>query len=272
MRLKLNNASKTIDKWHNLLQKGQYQPLITVWSGPKGTRRHLYKGWKSKRKHHFLSDGERRLGILMDAKPETINFFEQYPLWDIKLCVDIAVEMGIKYPCDIDGEAYILSTDFMCFEMDAANPATPVIQVARTYKTIDSFDRDLKHPVSVTRTLQKLELEKRYYKEIGIKFVLETDASVSVEKAKNLKWAKGCLTYIHECVQHELAFNNTFIELAVRLVKPLKNIIVMTAKRIGISQSDAHGLFQWGIWTQRLPVDLDKKIWMCRPVNLLRVD
>lgn len=187
MLLKFNKALKTLDKWHDALDKKRYEPLIKVWSGPKGTRRHLYKGAKSKRNHHFLSDGERRLGIIKDSLPETVNYFEQYPLWDLELCVRIAIDMGIKYPCDEEGEAYVLSTDFYCLETDLADNNLATKEVARTYKTLDSLDREIKHPVSVTRTLQKLELERRYYEDKQIPFVLETDHNVSVNCAYNLQ-------------------------------------------------------------------------------------
>ncbi|MDC2887613.1 hypothetical protein [Psychrosphaera algicola] len=81
MILKLNNVNKILTNWLDSLSKGKYEPLIKVWSGPKGTRRHLYKGIKSGRTHHFLSDGEKRLGIVRDSLPETVDYFEQYPLY-----------------------------------------------------------------------------------------------------------------------------------------------------------------------------------------------
>ena len=272
MLLKFNKALKTLDKWHDALDKKQYEPLIKVWSGPKGTRRHLYKGAKSKRNHHFLSDGERRLGIIRDSLPETVNYFEQYPLWDLELCVRIAIDMGIKYPCDEEGEAYVLSTDFYCLETDLADNNLATKEVARTYKTLDSLDREIKHPVSVTRTLQKLELERRYYEDKQIPFVLETDHNVSVNCAYNLKWSKGCLKYIHEIKHHQQPFFMAFVEMAsLYFETPLQEVIQRVSHRLGLSYDDGFGLFQWGIWSHQLPIDLDIKIDVFKPVPLLEV-
>lgn len=272
MLLKFNKAKKIIDQWQELIDKKQYEPLIKVWSGPKGTRRHLYKGVKSGREHHFLSDGERRLGIIRDSLPETVNYFEQYPLDDLLLCVEIAVEMGIKYPCDADGEAYVLSTDFMCLESDLSQSEPTINQVARTYKTLDSFDTQIKHPVSVTRTLQKLELERRYYAEKKIPFILETDADVSVNCADNLKWAKGCLSYIQDIIEHQTNFFFEFIKVATLYFESsLAEVIEKTCQKIGIDYSDGFGLFQWGVWSHQLPIDLDKKIKVFEPVPLIEV-
>ncbi|MCV2883431.1 hypothetical protein OE749_01805 [Aestuariibacter sp. AA17] len=97
MRIRLNKATSIIETWLNTLAKGQYEPLIKAWSGPKGTRRHFFSGIKTERRHHFLSDGEKRLGLVREAQPETVSFYEQYPLYDLELCIDLSVEMGIVH-------------------------------------------------------------------------------------------------------------------------------------------------------------------------------
>ncbi|GGE82197.1 hypothetical protein GCM10008027_03600 [Pseudoalteromonas gelatinilytica] len=79
MRIKLNKAIKTIETWLNKLAKDQYEPLIKVWSGPKGTRRHFFSGIKSERSHHFLSDGEKRLGLVREVKHGVRSFFLPNP-------------------------------------------------------------------------------------------------------------------------------------------------------------------------------------------------
>ena len=80
MKVKINRANKIITAWLKLLSDGTYDPLIKVWSGPKGTRRHLLKGFKAKQNHHFLSDGEYRAGVYYESLPNVIDYFEQFPL------------------------------------------------------------------------------------------------------------------------------------------------------------------------------------------------
>lgn len=78
-----------------------------------------------------------------------------------------------------------MSTDLLCREYDPIKKK--VIKVARSYKPMDSLDFKSKHPISVHRTLFKLELERRYYEELGILYRLITDAHISKTCAHNLK-------------------------------------------------------------------------------------
>ena len=131
MKIKINKARKIITTWLDLLAKGDYEPIIKVWSGPKGTRRHLFRGGKSHRSHHFLSDGEYRFGIYAESLSHTINYFELSPLYNIEKAIGIANEMGIRYPTDRDGEAYVMSTDFLCWEYDSE--LHKMVKIARSY-------------------------------------------------------------------------------------------------------------------------------------------
>ena len=40
---------------------------------------------------------------IMKSLPNVIDYFEQFPLWDIELAVRIAHEMNIRYPMDKGG-------------------------------------------------------------------------------------------------------------------------------------------------------------------------
>jgi hypothetical protein len=267
MIIKLNKASKLIEAWLNKLAKGQYEPWIKVWSGPKGTRRHFFNGIKSNRNHHFLSDGEKRLGLVREALPETVDFYEQYPLYDIDLCIQLSVEMGIKYPVDENGEACVLSTDLFCQEIDFTTGE--IIKVARTYKPIATFLKETKHPVSITRTLQKLELERRYYQEKKIPFHIETDLNISKNHADNLVWTRKSAEYLQEFVHHSEKFTYEFINIAIsRPESHITELIELTKRKLGISFSDGMALFQWGIWSQLIPADLEQPIYMFEPLML----
>lgn len=266
MRIKLNKATKRLLAWIEQFAKGNYNPIVTVWNSSKGNRRHIMEGVKSGREHHFLSDGEYREGIYRESLPQTRVYFEQFPLWDIERAIRIAHDMGIKYPVDADGEAYILSTDFLCEDINLKTGE--ISKVARSYKPIDSLSIETKHPVSVTRTFQKIELEYRYYKEIGVNFELITNLNISETCATNLKWARKPAFFVHEFIQHEEAFLYSFLNHWQRdPLNILRGNLVRTSENLNISYSDALCLFQWCLWTHKLPVDLEKKINPLRPIS-----
>jgi hypothetical protein len=270
MKIRINKAKKTISKLLDSLAKGQYDPLIKVWSGPKGTRRHLFRGVKDGLNHQFLSDGEKRLGVYRESLPQTVAFYEQYPLWDIERCIRIAHEMGMRYPMDEHNEAYILSTDLMCREADQEIGKS--VLIARTYKPIASFLKESKHPVSIARTLAKLELERRYYEEIDIDFHIETDLFVSKICEKNLLWAREPVRFIAQLFEHQISLNYSLVDSVIG--KPdevLRYHIEYAARKAGVNYSDAFALTQWGIWTHQVPVDLDSEINAFRPLALTEV-
>ena len=270
MRIKLNKAKKEIDKHLNELSKGHYVGQVQVWNSPKITRRHFFRGIKSGRNHHFLSDGEKRLGLVREALPETVNFFEQYPLWDIDRCIRISVEMGIKYPVDKDGEAYILSTDLFCLELDFKTKQ--VNKMARTYKPVASFLTETNQANSVTRTLQKLELERRYYEEVHIPFVIETDLNISKVYADNLVWARKSAEYREEFIKHEEKFIYAFTNAVYTHPEDcIKESLERVCIKQGIIYSDAMALFQWGIWTHKIPANLEHSIHVLEPLMLKEV-
>ena len=268
MKIKINRAEKILFKWMRKINQGQYEPIIKVWSGPKSTRRHLLRGFKSERNHHFLSDGEYRTGIYYESLPKTINYFEQFPLWDMGRAIRIAHEMGIKYPQDKDREAYVMSTDLLCLEL---NPEEGGFRkVARSYKPLDSFLT--KHPVSISRTLDKLELERRYYEEEGISFELITDADISKRCASNLKACRQAAWYKDELIVHEEAFMHAFLEEWFTSPNEIiKVLLEKISRKLGISYSDCYGLFQWGIWTHQIPADLECPINPLRPLIMNEV-
>lgn len=225
------------------------------------------RGFKANHDHHFLSDGEYRNGIHQESLPTTIDFFEQFPLWDIARAIRIASEMGVRYPTDKNGEAYIMSTDLLCREID--EETNQLVKVARSYKPIDTLLHECKHPRSVARTFEKLEIERRYYEEMNIRFELITDMHISKNCAQNLKVNRASAWYREEFIQHEKRFMPTFLTACVE--NPGNELRVNLERLLpvlGVSYSDAFALFQWGIWTHQIPADLEVLINPFRPLAL----
>ena len=268
MKVRVNTATKLLSTWAKRSDT-QYEPLIKVWNSPKGNRRHLLKGYKAApRQHHFLSDGEKRAGIYYESLPSVIDYFEQYPLLDLERAIRIAAEMNIRYPTNYnDGEAYVLSTDLLCREYDS--DTHDIVFVARSYKPLDSLDFQSKHPVSLNRTFEKLELERRYYEELGIRFELVTDANISKTCAYNLKYFRNAAWLKHEYIAHQERFirelmNTWFAKPDV----PFNQLLPALIPKLGLSYSDLEMLFDYCAWSHAIPVDLEVKFHRFRPLTL----
>jgi len=130
-------------------------------------------GHKSKRVHHFLSRNELNYFFLLEWSDKVLDIREQFPLFDVELATDIAHKIGISYPRDnVSGFPYILTCDFMITTMDGLK--------ARTIKCASELQNK--------RTLEKLEIERRYWECMGIDWKIVTENEIPRQKCLNIEW------------------------------------------------------------------------------------
>jgi hypothetical protein len=120
-----------------------------------------------------MSNNELAYFYILDWSEEVTDIREQYPLLDIDCAVNIAAQAGIKYPVDnVSGFPYVLTCDFMVTTLNGLK--------ARTIKMME----ELKN----IRTLEKLEIERRYWLTQGIEWKVVTEREILYKKAKNIEW------------------------------------------------------------------------------------
>ncbi|WP_000202886.1 TnsA endonuclease N-terminal domain-containing protein, partial [Vibrio sp. RC586] len=125
-----------------------YQPWLTVRDLPSAGRSHRIWGFQTQRTHHLLSDLELAAFFLFDWNPSVTDIREQYPL-RLEDTIELAVQARIHHP-EVRGQIQVMSTDFL---VDTNKPELP--RMAIQVKT----SSDLSNP----RTIEKLELERRYW-------------------------------------------------------------------------------------------------------------
>ena len=131
------------------------------------------KGRTTGRVHHLMSNNELAYFYILDWSESVTDIREQYPLIDLELAVEIAAQSGIKYPTDnMSGYPYVLTCDFMI--------TTSGGHKARTIKMTSELND--------FRTLEKLEIERRYWLEQGVDWKIVTEREISFQKAKNIEW------------------------------------------------------------------------------------
>lgn len=154
-----------------------YKPWITIHDFPSRGRSTRTSGWKTNRVHHFLSDHEKRLFYLFEWSDIVVDIREQFPLLDLDLAMNIATDMGIKYPAEAqNGTPYVLTSDFML----SINRKGKSLKVARTVKTSKDLEKK--------RVAEKLEIEKQYWKAKGINWGIVTEKEIPRILADNIEW------------------------------------------------------------------------------------
>lgn len=160
-----------------------YKPWLTVQDFPSLGRASRILGKTTKRVQHFFSDLETRCFYLWDLDERIIDIREHYPLLDIYDVVDTDDINTNTFKDKYTGEAYILTTTFL-------------LTFKNTDGEINYFARSVKPKLALekTTTMEKLEMERRYWKAKTIDWAVITEEDVSIDKAKNIQWIHGVLS------------------------------------------------------------------------------
>ncbi len=154
-----------------------YQPWNKIQDFPSKGRVSRPPGWKTNREHHLFSDNEKRLFYLFEWSDSIIDIREQFPLLDLDLAINIATEMGIKYPKDVNNDTpCVLTTDFML----SVKQGKHIVEKARAFKRV----KDL----GTKSVAEKFELEKRYYAAKRIDWGIITEKEIPMFLVKNIEW------------------------------------------------------------------------------------
>ncbi len=220
-----------------------YIPWLKIQDFSSQGRSHRIPGWKTGRIHHLLSDQEKRTFYLLEWSDAVIDIREQYPLLDLDLAMKIADEMKIKYPENSKNKTpYVLTTDFMItIERDEKT-----VQIARTVKSTQDLEK--------RRTVEKLELERRYYQSQNIDWGIITEKGISKILASNIEW-------VHQ--NYHLA-PTTNIELMASILKErllaqkttITKITTALDREMNLEAGTALSLFKHLIARKEIMVDM----------------
>ncbi|CAG7857138.1 partial Transposon Tn7 transposition protein TnsA, partial [biofilm metagenome] len=158
----------------------EYKPFLTVRDISSKGRSHRLPSITVGRAHHLLSDLELHVFYLLDWDPDVIDIREQFPI-TLSSSQSIAEQMGIAHP-SVKGIDQVVTTDFIVdLQMQGRT-----IRKAISVKYADELDNP--------RTIEKLELERRYWEEKHIPFCIVTELQIPKPFVKNVQWFQPYLT------------------------------------------------------------------------------
>jgi hypothetical protein len=128
------------------------------------------------RLHHFHSGIELAAFLIFDWYTTTSDIREQFPI-PLQDSLIICRQLGIKHP-QTKGKLTIASTDLL-LDLKGGN------QLAIAVKPAEALNDK--------RVLEKLQIEKSYWENKGVKWQLFTEKEVSDGLKENLKWLKPFL-------------------------------------------------------------------------------
>jgi len=155
-----------------------YKPWIFAQSVSVNSHKHRWLGKTTGREHHFLSNLEHEIGSICDWSEEVTDIREQFPLLPITETIEIASDLGIAHPSmrkkHQKVKYIVMTTDLV---LDVRKDQSTIL-VARAIKPHGKL--------SDSRTLQKLEIERRYWERREIDWGIITDLDYNRTMARNI--------------------------------------------------------------------------------------
>jgi hypothetical protein len=131
------------------------------------------------RVHHLLSDLEAKVFYTFDYSPSVCDIREQFPLLPLEETLAIAEECGVTHPTDpVTKQPVVMTTDLLVTRRREEGS----VYEARAIK----YDSELKKP----RVLEKLEIERRYWKQRNIDWGIIRECEIHQPLIDNIRWIR----------------------------------------------------------------------------------
>lgn len=254
-----NWDSNKLDRW---LKEGRgqgegenYKPWLTIQDFPSMGRVTRVFGWTTNRIHHFFSDTQLKYFYLLDWEERVIDIREHYPLIDLEVVLKNTSDLKLdKFIDKKTKEPYILTTTFL---ITLLNPDGQKSFAARSIKYASELSKKT--------TIEKLEIERRYWTAKGINWGIVTNKDINDVRAKNIEWIHSAMTSDDCNGLSRDEFDDLLDGLLYRLIdnqQNIREIISRFEKDYSLDAGAGLLLFKHLIAGKRIALDMDK------PINL----
>jgi hypothetical protein len=238
-----------------------YVPFDKVREVPSMGLGHRSKGNTTGRVHETLSTLEHNIKCILDSFESIVDIKEQFPL-PLDETIHIAERLSIKHPTDpYTHELWQIRLDFLItYIID--DDSKQIAISAKYAKALES-----------KRTIEKLEIERTYFAEIGIDWKITTENEVLDGLIHNVKWIRtaGNIEYMPDVRKDDLEYleNALLREFADNPGTSLSQACIIVDQKLGLKSATALWLVKHFIFTQRWHIDMLKKIDTSKPLSIL---
>jgi hypothetical protein len=226
-----------------------YKPWLTVRRVSSKGRSHRPLRRTTGRLHHLLSDIESRAFLIYDWAESVTDIREQFPL-DRAVTRRIAAEMGVRHPTHPGGSVpAVMTTDFL-LDVALDGRATLAARAAKPAVALDD-----------ARTLEKLEIERRYWAEQEISWGIVTDRDLPPVLIANLEWLQGP-SADPDWTAGDLARAAALGRALPRFAgEPLRSFCAAMEAELSLAPGEVLSLLRRLLATRRWQADLSQALW-----------
>ncbi|AEM79500.1 heteromeric transposase endonuclease subunit TnsA [Thermoanaerobacter wiegelii] len=259
------NTDWSEEKYKRFLKEGRgrgegkdYKPWLTVQDFPSKGRCHRIFGWKTGRIHHLFTDSEARFFYLLEWEDSVIDIREHFPLLDYGDWVQDREDLRFDLFTDKkSGTTYVISTSFLITVKDHDGN---VRYVARSLKAASELEKRI--------SLERLEIERRYWQARGIDWGIVTNKDIPVVKAKNIEWIHSARYAYMDAglTESELVeLGDAFLLRLSQSSESIRKTALEFDKDYGLDPGTGMFLFRHLLAVKRIKVNMDEPIDLNRP-------
>lgn len=250
-----NKLNRWIKEGRGQGEGKEYKPWLTVQDFPSMGRVTRVFGWTTQRIHHFFSDTQLKYFYLLDWEEKVIDIREHYPLIDLEVVLKDTSDLRLgKFIDRKTKEPYILTTTFLITLLNSDGKKS---FAARSIKYASELSKK--------STIEKLEIERRYWKAQGIDWGIVTNKDINDVRAKNIEWVHSAMNSDDCNGLSKAEFDDLFDGILYRFIdnkQSIKNIIAGFEKDYSLDVGMGLLLFKRLVAEKRIVLDMDK------PINL----
>lgn len=246
-------------EWRSDLRGSEYRPYETVRIPTRGKASRV-PGLKTGRLHHVLSSIELRCFYLLEWLPHVVDIREQFAL-PLPETEAIAEELGVKHPTIPETGAHKrMSSDFVV-TVTGPDGERDIVRSVKPSEELGS-----------KRTLEKLEVERRYWIRRGVEWKLVTERDLPADLVRNIEWVHPYTAASSLSVPTEqVDWLTQRLEEQLRR-EPTRAVAVVCSEideRAGFEPGTHFALVRHALANRRWPVDMNTEIVGSRPLPFL---
>jgi hypothetical protein len=242
----------------------EYTPWLHIQDVPSSGLVHRIKGWKTHREHHFLSRLECEYFYALEWSPLVSDIREQYPLLPQAETLAIAQACGFRHPADPKTkEPIVMTTDFV---ITLSKGVLQSLDCARTVKPAVQLHSK--------RTLEKLEIERRYWQARQADWGIVTEREIPKALARNVELLHGYLQVTDRLALSEDEIRRITPVLTAQVQRghwSLREVASACDREFGLEPGTGLTLAYHLLATRQWSIDMNLRINSGKPLPLLNV-
>lgn len=210
-------------------------------------------GVKTNRIHHLQSDNQYRAFLIFEFCKMLSDIRESFPLLDAYEVIDEKDDLRFDKFRDKDsGDLFVITTNFLLTVVDSDGSEK---YVARSVKNTSELKRKT--------TWEKLEIERRYWKQRQIDWKVITEKELPRQLAKNIEWVRETLlSDSEENIDKESCSLILLRYLLENAEIPLNEVIKTFERQEGLKKGTGLFLFRYLVAKREVEINMN-----C-PINL----